>query len=39
LPKKKLVITMDLQCSLDIPHPVKITYLTPCETAPALVMA
>ena len=37
LPKKKLIVTLDLHNSPDLPHPVKITHLQP--SAPPLVPA
>jgi hypothetical protein len=37
LPKRKLAVTTDLKDSLNFPHPVKITYVTPAEAQPAAV--
>jgi hypothetical protein len=39
LPKKRLIITVDLQNSPDIPHPVKITHLQPSEPPPVPAMS
>lgn len=37
LPKKKLIITTDLEDRVNLPHPVKITHLTPVESRPSPV--
>ena len=39
LPRKKLILTVDLQTSPDIPHPVRITHVKPCEPAAVLALS